>query len=70
MDLLRDSLDDPILGSVNDELSNKVKDGTLPQQMFCMVEKTGELIDVEFDSQMSKCYYNASTKEYYKPISI
>jgi hypothetical protein len=36
--------------------------------MFCLVDKTGELIDVEFDEFHSKLYINSSSKEYFKPI--
>jgi len=40
----------------------------MPQSAFCIVEKTGELVDLEFDSELAKCYINPVTKEYYKPI--
>ena len=73
VDILRDSLDsnnDSIASSaINDELLDKVKAGTLPQSAFCIVGKTGELIDLEFDYKLAKCYINPITKDYYKPIS-
>jgi len=52
----------------NDEVAKKVQSGILPRTMFCLVEKTGELIDVEFDDKQSKCYLNTATKEYYRPV--
>ena len=63
VDVLRDSLDQS-----NDNLAQKIKDGILPKSMFCLVDKTDELIDVEFDEFQSKYYVNSHTKQYYKPI--
>ena len=70
VDLLRDSLDGDILSSqsFDNELANKVKKGELPKETFCVVEATGELIDVEFDMKHTRCYINNATKEYYRPV--
>ena len=69
VDLLRDSLDDAIqVQGFETELVSKVKEGTLPQTCFAMVENTGELIDLEFDNSLAKCYFNPASKEYYRPI--
>ena len=71
VDILRDSLDGNILEASNgfeSDLARQVENGALPQQMICMVETTGELIDVEFDSEQARCYYNPVTKEYFKPV--
>lgn len=75
IDVLRDSLegdDGAALRSHGSpgsaEIAEKVESGILPRSMFCLVEKTGELIDVEFDDAQSKCYLNTATKEYYRPI--
>jgi hypothetical protein len=70
VDLLRDSLDGGLLSSqgFDTDLVLKVKKGILPAETFCVVEETGELIDVQFDSEQSRCYINMATKEYYRPI--
>lgn len=51
VDLLRDSLDGGLLSSqgFDTDLVQKVKKGLLPSETFCVVEDTGELIDVQFD---------------------
>ena len=48
VDLLRDSLDGDILSSqsFDNDLVQKVNKGLLPKETFCVVEATGELIDV------------------------
>tara|TARA_B110000285_G_scaffold71831_1_gene82839 strand:+ start:802 stop:963 length:162 start_codon:yes stop_codon:yes gene_type:complete len=48
VDLLRDSLDGGLLSSqgFDTDLIEKVKKGLLPSETFCVVEETGELIDV------------------------
>ena len=72
VDMLRDSLegDDCLSASQSDELAKQVKSGLYPKSMFCLVEKTGELIDVEFDDDNSKLYVNMATREYYRPIIL
>ena len=66
VDILRDSLD--VQDNLDESIAKKVKAGHLPKSMFCLVDKTGELIDVEFDEFHSKLYINYSSKEYYRPI--
>ena len=68
--MLRDSLegDDCLSASQSDALAEQVKAGLYPRSMFCLVEKTGELIDVEFDEMHSKLYVDMATREYYRPI--
>ena len=48
IDILRDRLDGGICESqgVENDLVRKVKQGILPNETFCVVERTGELIDV------------------------
>jgi hypothetical protein len=52
IDILNDSLDDGLNTKVvgSDELVAQVESGKLPQQGFFLVQDTGELVDLEFDS--------------------
>lgn len=70
--MLRDSLegDDCLNASQSDGLAKQVEAGLYPKSMFCLVEKTGELIDVEFDDVNSKLFVNTATKEFYRPIIL
>ena len=68
VDILRDSLEGPVdfaEQSQDGELADQVKSGKMPQQTFCLVQKTGELLDLEF---VDRFYYHAGSKEYYRPI--
>ena len=52
IDILNDSLDDGLNTKVvgSDELVAQVESGKLPHQGFFLVQDTGELVDLEFDS--------------------
>lgn len=62
VDLLRDSLDDNLIQSMGfeAELASQVRYGKLPREMICRVQDTGEILQVEFDGDMSRCYYSAA----------
>lgn len=69
VDLLRDSLDGLCESQgFETDLVSKVRTGILPQTAFCVVEGTEELVDLSFDMSQARCYINAATKEYYRPV--
>lgn len=56
VNLCRDSLDES--PDYSTEMLKRVETGDLPKQMFCVDQESGEMMDVEFDEKMAKCYFN------------